>query len=64
MTRKLEKKGIQRMEEEEERPPKGTAAPRRERQPVSSATHSAYNKKVQPQGQVETSCQIYPTYHK
>ena len=61
MTRKVGKKGMERMEEGEEKQPKGTAVLRRERQPVSSTTHQAYNQKVQPQGQVETSSQTYPS---
>ena len=47
-----------------EKKPKGEGVPRRERQPVSSTTHQAYNHKVQPQGQAETSSQTYQTYHK
>ena len=64
MTTKVGRKGMERMEEGGEKQPKGTAVPRRERQPVSSTTHQAYNHKVQPQGQAETSSQTYPTYHK
>ena len=64
MTTKVGRKGMERMEEGEEKQPKGKAVPRRERQPVSSTTHEAYNHKVQPQGQAETSPQTHQTYHK
>ena len=65
MTRKVEKKGMERMEEGGGKQPKGTAVPRRERQPVSSTTHQAYNQKVQPRDTVKwfpnTSYEIYLT---
>ena len=64
MTTKVGTKGMERMEEGEEKQPKGEGVPRRERQPVSSTTHQAYNHKVQPQGQAETSSQTYQTYIK